>query len=186
MRWKSLQGLTCARTCERDEGNDRTQSEVWRGCRNHRSRPVIRNSIPVVISAYRLVLINGMSRSFGSERLFPMKKPAQHLIAEVPRRQARVEIRSASTLEMFGAITAHTTKQEKWSIEAASEPVRRQSRSGLQICRQHRALPKEARQSANRNSVENNIRRNPTNNTKCESPIKEKTKGQMLTPVTCS
>jgi transposase len=33
-----------------------------------------------------------MGRSSGSERLFPMKKPAQHLIAEVPRRQARVEI----------------------------------------------------------------------------------------------
>src|ERR1700685_2614500 len=39
-----------------------------------------------------LVSLNGMSRSSGSERLFPMKKPAQHLIAEVPRRQAKVEI----------------------------------------------------------------------------------------------
>ena len=28
----------------------------------------------------------------GSERLFPMKKPSQHLIAEVPRRRSRVEI----------------------------------------------------------------------------------------------
>jgi hypothetical protein len=33
-----------------------------------------------------------MSRSFGSERLLPMKKPSQHLIAEVPRRPARVEM----------------------------------------------------------------------------------------------
>src|ERR1700709_2834698 len=33
-----------------------------------------------------------MSRSSGSERDCPMKKPAQHLIAEVPRRQAKVEI----------------------------------------------------------------------------------------------
>jgi hypothetical protein len=33
-----------------------------------------------------------MSRSFGSERLFPMKKSAQHLIAEVPRRQRKVEM----------------------------------------------------------------------------------------------
>jgi hypothetical protein len=33
----------------------------------------------------------GMSRSFGSERLFPMKKTAQHLIAEVPGRRSRVE-----------------------------------------------------------------------------------------------
>jgi transposase len=35
---------------------------------------------------------NGMSRSFGSERLFPMKTTAQHLIAEVPRRQTRFEM----------------------------------------------------------------------------------------------
>src|SRR5260370_6880758 len=33
-----------------------------------------------------------MSRSFGSERLFPMKKPAHHLIAEVPRSSSRVGI----------------------------------------------------------------------------------------------
>jgi hypothetical protein len=39
-----------------------------------------------------LVPINGMSRSFVSERLLPMKKPSQHLIAEVPGRPARVEI----------------------------------------------------------------------------------------------
>jgi transposase len=32
-----------------------------------------------------------MSRSFGSETLLPMKKSAQHLIAEVPRRQPGVE-----------------------------------------------------------------------------------------------
>src|ERR1700736_5690133 len=31
-----------------------------------------------------------MSRSTESERLFPMKKPTQHLIAEVPRRSSRV------------------------------------------------------------------------------------------------
>ncbi|MFY9935641.1 MAG: IS110 family transposase, partial [Silvibacterium sp.] len=35
---------------------------------------------------------NGMSRFFGSERLFPMKKTAQHLIAEVPSRPPRVEM----------------------------------------------------------------------------------------------
>ena len=33
----------------------------------------------------------GGSRPFGSERLFPMKKTAQHLIAEIPLRQSRVE-----------------------------------------------------------------------------------------------
>src|ERR1700754_3127313 len=33
-----------------------------------------------------------MNRPPREERTFPMKKPAQHLIAEVPRRQAKVEI----------------------------------------------------------------------------------------------
>jgi transposase len=33
-----------------------------------------------------------MIRCFGSVRLLPMKKPARHLIAEVPRRQPRVEM----------------------------------------------------------------------------------------------
>src|ERR1035438_1572429 len=33
---------------------------------------------------------NGMSRSLGSERLLIMKKPSQHLIAEVPRSAAKV------------------------------------------------------------------------------------------------
>src|ERR1700727_1270567 len=33
-----------------------------------------------------------MSRSFGRERLFPMKKTTHHLIAEVPRRQSRLEL----------------------------------------------------------------------------------------------
>src|ERR1700732_5108227 len=37
-------------------------------------------------------MANGMSRSFGSERLLPMKKPSQHLIAEVPRRQLQLEM----------------------------------------------------------------------------------------------
>jgi hypothetical protein len=32
-----------------------------------------------------------MSRFSGRERLFPMKKTTQHLIAEVPRRQSKVE-----------------------------------------------------------------------------------------------
>lgn len=37
-----------------------------------------------------LVLINGMRRSSRSERLFSMEKPAQHLIADVPRRRSKV------------------------------------------------------------------------------------------------
>src|SRR5271168_4526290 len=37
----------------------------------------------------RLVTRNGMSRSSGRSRLYLMKKPTQHLIAEVPRRQPR-------------------------------------------------------------------------------------------------
>src|SRR5271154_7605955 len=50
------------------------------------------SSSSVYAFATGLVTLNRMSRSSGSERLFPMKKPAQHLIAEVPRRQAKVEI----------------------------------------------------------------------------------------------
>jgi hypothetical protein len=38
------------------------------------------------------VPINGMSRSLKRRETVPMKKRAQHLIAEVPRRQAKVEI----------------------------------------------------------------------------------------------
>jgi hypothetical protein len=34
----------------------------------------------------------GMSRFFGSQRLFPMKKTAKHLTAEVPSRPSRVEM----------------------------------------------------------------------------------------------
>jgi hypothetical protein len=38
------------------------------------------------------VPINGMSRSFGFGETVTMKKPSQHLIAEVPRRPVRVEM----------------------------------------------------------------------------------------------
>src|SRR5258707_550475 len=42
--------------------------------------------------ASRPAPINGMSRFFGSERLLPMKKTLQHLIAEVPRSASKVEM----------------------------------------------------------------------------------------------
>src|SRR5258708_9029158 len=62
----------------------------------------------------RLVLINGMSRSFESERLLPMKKPTQHLIAEVPRRPASVEITIGIDL---GAVWSHyCTLNEKGEV----------------------------------------------------------------------
>src|SRR5258708_29657318 len=64
-----------------------------------------------------------MSRSFGSERLLPMKKPTHHLIAELSRRQTRVEMTIGIDLGDVWSITAHSTKKEKWSIEAASEPA---------------------------------------------------------------
>jgi len=51
-----------------------------------------------------------------------MKKPTQHLIAEVPRRHARTELTIGIDLAMSGAITARSTRTAKWSIEAASEP----------------------------------------------------------------
>jgi hypothetical protein len=37
-------------------------------------------------------MINGMSRSSGRRRLFPMKKTTQHLIAEVPCRPSKAEM----------------------------------------------------------------------------------------------
>ena len=50
-----------------------------------------------------------MSRSSEEETVL-MKNPAQRLIAEVPRRQARVEMTIGIDLVMFGAITALSTR----------------------------------------------------------------------------
>src|SRR6202023_134753 len=63
------------------------------GLRSRHQRAPRRIGERSVYFAHRceFVPINGMSRSSGSERLFPMKKTAQHLIAEVPRRQSRAE-----------------------------------------------------------------------------------------------
>jgi hypothetical protein len=41
-----------------------------------------------------------------------MKKPPQHLIAEIPRRQAKVEITIGIDLAMSGVITAPSTRTE--------------------------------------------------------------------------
>src|ERR1035438_6917376 len=62
------------------------------------------------------------------------EKPAQHLMAEVRADRTGSRSRSVSTLAMSGAVTARSTKEAKWSIPAASEPVPRKSRSGLLIC----------------------------------------------------
>jgi hypothetical protein len=64
-----------------------------------------------------------------------MKKPAQHLIAEVPCRQARVEMTIGIDLGDVWSITALSTKTAKWSTEAVSELHRRRSRTGLQMFR---------------------------------------------------
>ncbi|MCU1251458.1 MAG: hypothetical protein JWQ49_4487 [Edaphobacter sp.] len=50
------------------------------------------HGIPLGAKVHGLVLINGMSESFESERLLPMKTPARHFIPEVPSRQSRVEM----------------------------------------------------------------------------------------------
>jgi hypothetical protein len=42
-----------------------------------------------------------------------MKNSSQHLIAEVPRRQSRVETTIGIDLGDVGAITAHSTKTAK-------------------------------------------------------------------------
>jgi hypothetical protein len=49
----------------------------------------------------------------------------------------------------------------------------------------HGAPTKEAHQSANRNSVENNMRRNPNQQQK-QKPYEGKNKNKSLTSVTCS
>jgi hypothetical protein len=66
-----------------------------------------------------------------------MKKPAQHPIAEVPRRQAKVEITIGIDL---GDVWSHycTLNQDREVVAtvAASGPPRRRSRSGLPMCHQ--------------------------------------------------
>ena len=63
-----------------------------------------------------------------------MKKPSQHLIAEVPRSVAKVGMTIGSTLGMSGAITARSTKMEKWLTEDGYERRSREWRSGLPVC----------------------------------------------------
>src|ERR1035437_4294740 len=62
-------------------------------------------STAIILIRRTLVPRNGMSRSFGSERLLPMKKPAHPLIAELPDRQSRVEMTIGIDL---GDVWSHT------------------------------------------------------------------------------
>src|ERR1700737_2888702 len=50
--------------------------------------------------------------------------------------------RSVSTLELSGALTAPSTKKEKRSIAAPSEPLPRESRSesAVKVCHRHRCF----------------------------------------------
>ncbi len=66
-----------------------------------------------------------------------MKKPAQHLIAEVSRRQSKVEMTIGIDLGDVEAITARPTKKEKWSIAAVSERHLRDEKNGLPRCLRH-------------------------------------------------
>jgi hypothetical protein len=75
-----------------------------------------------------------MSRFFGSERLLSMKKPSQHLIAEVPRRPARVEMTIGIDL---GEVWSHycTLNNKGETVDRGRfEPVPRKARRGLLIC----------------------------------------------------
>lgn len=65
----------------------------------------------------------GMSRLFAGERLFPMKKPAQ-VIAEVPPRQSRVEMRIGVDLGELegrrrGRARASICNSPNWNIPPA-------------------------------------------------------------------
>jgi hypothetical protein len=62
-----------------------------------------------------------MSRS-GSERLFPTKKSAQHLIAEVPRRQGKIEM----TIDIdLGDVWSHycTLNEEGVVVDRRPRPL---------------------------------------------------------------
>ena len=52
-----------------------------------------------------------------------MKKPSKHLIAEVPRSVTKVGLTIAINLGMSGAITARSTKMEKWLTGAANDAL---------------------------------------------------------------
>jgi hypothetical protein len=65
-----------------------------------------------------------------------MKKPAQHLIAEVPRRQAKVEMTIGIDLGDVWSHYCTLNRTEKSLIGDDSELPRRLSRSGSPICLQ--------------------------------------------------
>jgi hypothetical protein len=52
-----------------------------------------------------------------------MKKATQHVIAEVPRRQPKLEMTIGIDLGMSGAITARSTKRERFLARPASGHV---------------------------------------------------------------
>jgi hypothetical protein len=55
-----------------------------------------------------------MSSSFGAaERLLPTKKPVQQLIADISRRQPRVEMTMVIELGDVWSHSAHSTKKER-------------------------------------------------------------------------
>jgi len=59
-----------------------------------------------------------------------MKKSAHQLIAEVPVRRSIVEMTIGIDLGDVWSHYCSSTKKEKWSIGAVSEPVPREWRSG--------------------------------------------------------
>jgi hypothetical protein len=88
-------------------------------------RPWRRGSVGCVDSGVkrfgRSVFINGMSRSSGRRRLYPMKKTALHLIAEVPFRQSQGKLTIGIDL---GDVWSHycTLNEDGEVVEAVSEP----------------------------------------------------------------
>ena len=97
------------------------------------------NSINAVIS--RLIVNDtsltrdGMSRSSPRRRLYPMKKPAQHLIAEVHRDSHGLH---DDWHQLWECLEELLHAQDREVIdEAAFDRLRRPSRSASRTCRQH-------------------------------------------------
>lgn len=74
----------------------------------------IKGHVEVSASPVGFVPTNGMSMSFESERLSPMKKPSQRIIAEVPRRQSKVEMRIG--IDVGEVLSPHCTLDEKGEL----------------------------------------------------------------------
>jgi hypothetical protein len=77
-----------------------------------------------------------MSRVFGSERLFAMKKSAHHSIVEVPRSGSKVEMMTIG-IDLWDVWSHYctVTKMAKSWAEGGSEQPPQESTGGSPLCR---------------------------------------------------